>query len=570
MKFASAYWQNPTNFAIASTTVITTPDLFPLSGAGEELPSDINWRELQKLCYRYCKTFGPLRASIDTKSALVAGKGFRVSSHILDVNEFLKDLFTHPRNMLIRKIRGWTWRMLSVCEVFILIVLDEEGNATVRALDENRIGEGKDSGLVTDPDDVTATMFYKYKSATGTEWIPDARFIYENEEILKLRLKNLGAKFDKSKISKTTASAKHKETGGYRRFILHWKNLTGIDEILRDTAPVSTTIEWVNIYVQAKKWEMDYKKALSSYAHVFGFGNSTTGEVTPEGRVLWAKWSKMNEIEKQATGLLSKFSPGTKLWIPPGMTHKIEAPNLPKTSGTDQDILNMAGAGARTPQDMYQGNSGDSTYASLKMSRTPLELEIEDIQYSMELFLRQSLIPLCGIAKIKIGGGKFNSLSSVADQKGDQYTLMPSYPIPWVDELKDGKPVGEKTINVEFWNEDIIAFEWPVVALTGDLDRNANALMGSQHRGVLGLGGSIQETARRLGVQNLNREARKRAIENEIFGEPVIGLQGDTPAPDGSNPNGNTPNGNGPTDGGNKPTDKTQPKPKPTTPVPAK
>lgn len=519
--FAAASWQNPANYSGASTTVTLTPELFTLPDIHDLKASDKNWRNLQKLCYKYCKTFGPLRASVDSKAAMVAGTGFRVSSPVLDIHEFLHDLFYHPRNGLYRKVRGWIWRMLSVCECFLLVVFDEQGNATIRALDEERIGEGEESGLIVDPDDATATLFYAYKGLEEVEWIPDVRFIYEPEELIKIRLKNLGEKFEKDKISKdSTLSSKHKALGGYRRFVIHWKNFTGIDEILRDTAAVSTTLEWINLYIQALKWQMDYKRALSAYTIVLGFGNIQTGETTTEGRVAAAKWLKMTQAEKDATGLTSPLSPGSKVWLMPGMTLKIEAPNLPKLAGDNKDLIDLAGSGARTPMDLWQGQSAGMPYAAVKATRAPLTMEIEDIQGALENFLRHCLLPICMIAKIKQGTGKFRSLADVVDLKsGTDYTLMPSYPIEWPDTIKGGK-VTTKTVNVEPWHEELLAFEWPQIALTDKPDQEANARLGSKHGGTIGLGESQSSAGKRLGIQNFDRERKIRAMEDAKYGEP--------------------------------------------------
>jgi hypothetical protein len=524
---AASNWQNPTNFSTALSTVTELSNLFPLSSVDDALPSDLNWRELQDQSYKYSKTFGPLRSMITQKSQMAAGKGFGFFSPILDVNEFLKDLFLSPRNRLDRKMVGIMQSMKSVVECFLLISLDETGSATVRPLDEKRIGQGKAHGLVTDPDDVTATMFYLYRGGVGQkpEFIPDARFIYEPEEILKIRMdrlkKSTTTNFDEKQIAESTLKPKLKGIfGGYRRFILHWKNLDGIDHILRDTSSVATTLEWINLYVHAMKWELDYKRALSSFVIVMGF------ESTPEGRVAAAKWLKMTDAERERTGLTKPLSPGSRVWLIPGMTLEIKAPQLPRLSQENQDLINMAGSGARMPTDIWSGHSSNTNFAALKLSRAPLSQEIEYDQYALEMFLRRDLVFACGVAKIKVGGGKFTGIASLADPtgKGQEYTLMPTYPMQWVSAMSKGKPTFQ-TVNVEFWHESVMSFEFPIISLEGDVGAEANMLMGSKHTGALGLKISQSSVAKRLTGGNLDKEVRKRAIEDETYGEPVSGAE---------------------------------------------
>lgn len=263
---AAATWQDPTQFAMISTTVQNAIDLFPLSNIDEALPSDFNWRDLQKVCWQYYRTFGPLSASINSKADMTSGYGFSIYSDDLNINEFIRDLVYSDRNGLYAQIISWVIRMQAEGEIFLLIVLDDTGSATIRTIDPNRIGVAKtDYGLIADPDDITSTMFYKYKTAKTVEWIPDIRFINELPDVAKSRMKTLGSKFEPDKISEATKGKSKNVMGGYRRFILHWKNLTGINEILRDTSPISTTLEWINLYIQALKWELDYRKALSAY-----------------------------------------------------------------------------------------------------------------------------------------------------------------------------------------------------------------------------------------------------------------------------------------------------------------
>ena len=95
----------------------------------------------------------------------------------------------------------------------------------------------------------------------------------------------------------------------------------------------------------------------------------------------------MSEDEKKATGLAGALTPGSRIFLRPGVKMEIKSPNLSKGTGENLDLLNMVGAGARTPQDLMQGQSSGATYASLKMSRNPFTISIENLQEKFKNFL---------------------------------------------------------------------------------------------------------------------------------------------------------------------------------------
>lgn len=507
---AASSWQDPSNFTTQSSTVSEIADLFPLSNTDTALPSDVNWRELQKACWSSYRTFGPLRAAIDSKSEMTVGAGFSTYSDILEVNEYLKEIIYSSRNELYEQFNGWVIRMLVESELFILFAIGDDGRITIRTLDPNRIGATKtDFGLVTDPDDITATLFYKYKNASTVEWIPDVRFILESPDVIKERLQRLGEKFEKDKISDTT-KGKNKSTGSYRRFILHWKNFTGIREVKRDTSSTSTTLEWNNLLINAIKWEIDYRKAISAYTVEIRFLDS------PTGKIAWHVWNKMTADQKLATGLTKALSPGSRVYTMPGMQIILHAPQLSTMSGDNQSLFQLSGAGARTPQDLWQGESAGATYASLKASRPPLIAEIENLQSKLSNFLKYKFFRTCMKATIAYGGNFFG-IDGVT-----KYKLLDAYEQEWIEETKIGKP-SIKKIKVELC--EMVKFAWPVVMLDTNPAETANSSLGSKHTGLYGLGVSAETIARKFGVDDLGREKKKQMLEQEKFGPPVPAVQ---------------------------------------------
>lgn len=502
---AAASWQDPANFSTVNATV-TDISTYLARQEGDEKPGDAQWRDLQKQCWGKYRTFGPLNSAVDSKADYVAQAGFSVYSDFLEVNEFLKDLFCHYRNKLYARVTGWVIRMLAEGEQFLLLAVDDQGSMTVRNLDPSNIGSGNtDFGLLLDPDDVTQTVFYNYRTSKKNELIPDARFVLEPEVMVEAK-KRLGKKVDEKKISDLT-KGKSKQMGGYRRFILHWKNLTGIYEYQRDTAALSTTLEWINLYTNALKWELDHKKALCAYTIEVHFDDGISGKVA------WALWQKMSAEAKEATGLTKPLTPGSRVFMMPGMSIKIHAPQLQPLSGSNQDVLNLAGAGARTPQDLWQGQSAGATYASIRSSRPPLIAEIENLQSKFENFLRYEFLRVCFAAKLAMGG-------NILVAGGQKLKLLEAYQVPWVSEVKDGVPKIDM-INVEPC--EVVKFTFPCIRLDPNPEAQANAYLGSKHAGLQSVGLSAETTMKKFGVDDSSRERKKQYIEIAAYGAPITG-----------------------------------------------
>ena len=517
---AAASWQDPDNFA-ANSVAVDEPFVYfePLTDV-ESKDGDPKFKVLQKKCFSAYKTFGPLNASVDSKSNYVVGPGFRLFSSILDINEFLKDLFYSTRNKLWLRIIGWMIRMQAEGELFLLLVFDDFGTATVRALEPGRIGDGEETGLITDPDDWTQTLFYHYKSDDIDEWIPDVRFILEGEYMTE-RQKALGDDFEKDKIEKITKGKGKgaKNMGGYRRFVIHWKNLSGILEYQRDTSSLTTTLEWINLYTKAIKWELDYKKALSSYTIEISFMDSAAGKVAN------AVWQKMTAKQKAATGLTTPLTPGSRVFTLPGIEIEIHSPQLSAAQGGNQEIMDLAGASAKTPQDMWQGQSGSSTNAAIKSTRPPMQAEIESLQHLFKHFFIYEFLRPCMKAKTLMGGKIMTALPK------SKYKLEESYKKDWVGEIKKGKG---KVQQIDVEPIEMVEVSLPVVKLVEEPDKSINAALGSKHGGLISLGVSRETVAKMNGVHNLNDEVRKAIIEDEILG-PIKQPAPDTETKPGNN-----------------------------------
>lgn len=515
--FAATPWQDSANYSSNATSAevlvnITSTDVSNPTAK----PSDVNWRNLQTLSENKFKTSGPLNRAINLKSDLVASSGFSVYSTVKEINEYIRLIFNHHRNKLYQRVNGWMNR-IQTTELFILIVLDDTGFPFIRVLEPQNIGQGTTSkGIITDPDDVPTTLFYEHYVNGEKELIPDAWYILDQEGFME-SFKNLqksDKKIDEKDIKDITkAKGKFK----YRRFVYHWKNLSGMPEYLRDTSAVTTALEWLNLYENMQKWRADYIKALASYAYFFEWNDS------PAGRIDAMLWAKMPAEDKAKHPLMQPLTPGSRLILPRGLKGKAVNPQLGSLTNTNQDIFLYAGAGVGIPSDIFTGNLDGSTYAAIKSTRPVFTIEIENLQYKFMLFLRE-LLRICFAAKITYGGS-FESLGK------EKFKLMDAYDKAWdVKRDKNNKPVldADGNMSIEYIKVEpveMVGFNFPDVKITTEPQAVANSLMGSKHTGLVGLGISPERAVREyFGIDDFEMELRRKAIFEAQHGKLIAGV----------------------------------------------
>lgn len=470
--------------------------------------SDINWRALQSQAETKFKTSGPLLRTISLKADLTSGSGFTVYSHNKEINEYVRLIFKHHKNNLYERVIGWLSR-IQTTELFVLIAFSDDGFPIIRTLEPDKIGSGNDKGMITDPDDASTTMFYKHYIAGDYELIPDAWCVLDPEGFKEAtsRLKD-NDDYDTTKIQAITKS-KQSKWGGYRRFVMHWKNLTGICEYLRDTSAVTTALEWLNLYENSQKWKLDNQKALSAYAYVFSWEDSPLGKL---GALMWENTS---EEDKQKSGILSAYTPGSKIFLAPGMKMLLLNPTLPSLSGSNTDIITLAGSGVGIPNDVFSGSTGDASYASIKSTRPIFAVEIDNLQYKFMLFIIR-LMRVLFTAKIAIGG-------SYVTLGGEKFKLLPAYDLEWDVELDENHQPTGTIDNIKVEPVELVRFSFPDVKITDRPSDLANSLLGSKHAGLYGIGLSSDSVAKHFGIDDIDREKKKQLIEQVKYGKPLTG-----------------------------------------------
>lgn len=485
----SSPWQT----AFASPVFTEDPLSESVSIDGGSKESKPEWRELQKQCWNKYRSFGPLNASVNSKSDYTAGNGFSFYSEDLEIGRFVDELFYAHRNELYARLPGWVTRMQAEVELFLLLAFDEEGRVTIRTLEPSRIaGESDDesTGLITNPDDATQTLFYMYKD----EQIPDINIAYDYESLLKAAKKAKGFDAGKTKNSKAKNKSLFKEVGGYRRFVIHWKNLTGIPEYKRDTSNIAAILEAINLYWMAIKWQMDHKKAQTAYAIEFNFDNS------PPGKLAWILYKNMTPAEKATAGFSGTLAPGSKISTPPGVTVEIHSPQVQKMDGENRDLLNIAGAGAQSPADMFQGDSRGATNASIKSSRPPLEMEIENLQFKLANFMKYGVLR-----------GAFTVASKIKK-------FPETFKKPFLERKPSKEQYDEKIVWLDVEPAELVEVSTPIVRFETNPQEKASAFLGNNHAGLVSKDVSRERAASVLGVKDWKREKDKKHLEDRLYG----------------------------------------------------
>lgn len=466
--------------------------------------NNANWRDQQVACWELFRSFGPINAAISSKADSVAGSGFDAYSDNLEIKAFLKELIYGHHNRIDMRATGWMIRMLAEVETFLLLSIEEQPKLkgkrksplitekpriVIRTLEPSRIGEGSDTGLILNPYDSTQTLFYQYKSSAGDEIIPDINIAY-NPELEKLVSGKLG---DGSKLANSRGKGPLFKELKYRRYVIHWKNLTGILEYERDTPAIASILEFANLYKNAVKWDLDFKKAQSSYAIVFKFEDS------PAGKVVSRLWNGMTAEEKEKTGLTKPIKPGERIFVPLGMNIEIKAPNIQRLSGNNQDLIDLVGAGARTPMDLFQGQASGMPYAQVKASRSPLEMEIDNLQWKFGNFFKYSLLRGCFYLEAIING------------------FPDAFQIEEISEVVDGKPKFEK-VDVE--PVELVNLTFPLIKFESDPLSKVQAYLGTQNGGMTQIGMSEEDIFKSMGVRDYSRQKRKKILEEIQYGKP--------------------------------------------------
>ena len=441
---------------------------------------------MQKECWNKFNKNPQLNSHVRDFMGSLTGYGFTVDSNIAEIADVLYEETYDMRNELHKFLPKFVARSEVEGELFLALSVHEDGFVEVDFMEPSALKGGGDynSGIYYHPKKQTMPLFYQFsvKDNMGREvsQVFPSIYLAHYPEFSKEIPKEWKITEDKLKFSKGN-SRKYKELGGFKTFIISWDRgfLTP-----RNLSHISTTIEWINHYVNLKKWEIDHKKSAGAYLWV----------VTMEDAKAFRTWLKMTPEQRAETGLTAKKTPGGTLILPPGIQINVKNPDLPSISEQDNDIMHMITSGLNKPEDMVTGQTKGDTFSGVKASRGPQSDRTQDQIAYFERFLRYDFWRGVFVLKNKMVGFKL------------QYKINEAF------DFIDKEPKFKK-VNRFAW--DLIDFDFPTSEIS-DVEAKARAYLGVKHPSiveVLGIPRGV--VAKKLGFGSYWKKRLQFETENE-------------------------------------------------------
>lgn len=467
--------------------------------------------QIKEKCKKAYNESPNVGSTINRFASWIWGDNSDIYSDYEQIQDFLDDFQHGWFNDLILGYSEYIINMLVDGEAFPLAtVLNIKGDIRMRSIEDHSIrgGDHHDDGIITDPDDVTVTAFYILDE--GKRLVPDINLFWDPGLYHKFKENKLISNFDE-KIRKSLwqgkGRKKYTEKMGvpFKQFIIPWKNILGIKNLRRSVSSIRKVIFSDKTYDDMLKYTMEYFRAVMSFTDVFEFTPDRLGQQA--FKVISNKMkTEAGRKELYNTGITKPKAPGDTLITMPGLIYKKVSPNLSTPmSGYFQDILQRTSAGLDTPSDMMSSNSGDATFASLKMSRQSPQLAVLFIRSRFQHYMSYSL------------------MRSVFEIKS---RLDPSFPRfleinKAFTNLSTGKDEIKKK-SLPIYHPDILKYSFPDVDLSND-EGKVKAAFGSKHIGAIDeLGLSQEDQAKKLDINDLSRQKQKRMVEDEKYGKKEI------------------------------------------------
>lgn len=446
---------------------------------------------LQRLCWDKFNESPHINTAVRGHVGRLAGFGFEITSDIQEIQEAITETEFDPRNRLYDSWPKFVGRSVLEGELHLLLTVHQKGFVEVDFIDPSNIAGGGEDGVIYHPNKSTMPLFYfvtpspeENKSVTKKTMLIPSVFMAYYPELLKVVKKGGVYKEELTKEARSSNNA-FNSLGGFQRFIVSWdKSLL----TRRNTSHLRTVIQWLNLYENLKKYEIDHKKSAGSYLWV----------VTIEDAKSFRTWLALSDEERRKTGIMAKKTPGATLVMPPGMAIEAKNPSLPTISDQDTDILHMVTGGLNEPEDVSTGQS-KGTFASVKASRGPMSDRISDEMAYFERFL------------------KFDFYRSIFFLKSKASDFPETFSVKTAIDFDDKQEPIFK--DIEYKPEFLIDVSFPVSEVN-DAETSARAFLGVKHgsvNDVLGVPNAI--IAKKMGLGNYRKMRLQDCTEKEKFPE---------------------------------------------------
>jgi len=479
---AFAPWQSPTR---ENDEPILDEDGFSVRGVNTT--NFKKFPELQKACWEKFNSNPHLNSHVRDVMGSLAGYGFDVGSEVEAIEEVIYQEMYDIRNELYKNLPKYVARSEIEGELFLALTVHTDGFVEIDFMDPSSLkgGGSYNSGIYFHPKKLTMPIFYQFDiknndGKTESQIFPSI-YVAHYPEFADLVMKTAKITPGQLKTAKSK-SKKYKNIGGFKTFIVAWDKglLTS-----RNLSHITTTLEWINHYINLKKWEIDHKKSAGSYLWVVSLTDTKA----------FRTWLKMTPEQKKETGLTAKKTPGGTLILPPGVTIECKNPNLPNISEQDTDIMHMITSGLNKPEDMVTGQTKGDTFSGINASRGPQADRVYHEIAFFERFLKYDL---------------WRSIFILRNKLLPNFSLV--YKVKKAYEFKDKEA---KFKNVSFPPWELMDLEFPTSEI-GDVEGKTRAYLGVKHPSVvevLGIPRSI--IAKKLGFGKYLKNRLQYETEEE-------------------------------------------------------
>lgn len=437
---------------------------------------------LQNRCWQKFNENPFVFTTVTDTTGRLTGYGFEQHSTFSKVEDFMHEVWTDPRNMLILHFGKYIARSVIQGELYLVFTVHPDGFVEVDFVSPSVIkGFDNQSGILTAAGKPLFPLMYRMEGSDGSEkFVPSINLAYYPELWAEVK-DNKNVKMGKV-VGKSGKKA-FKELGGYQTFMVQWDQ--GF-VTTRNVGRAKVALEWVEHYDNIKKWELDHKKSSGAYLWAIKIID----------RAAFRLWLSMTDEERNKTGLMAKKTPGGTIMLPPGFELTCINPKLASITNQDDDILKMVSAGLNTPEDVMTGSASGTTYSGTKMSRGPVSDRIQDQVADLERWM--------------IHGFWRGSLWLFHKVTGANW----KHKVERAYKFEDGEP--------KFKKKDVPLHEtievcFPVSEM-GDLEAKAKTYLGVKHGPLTQtLGVANRDVARRLGFQSYHNSRLDAATEEKMY-----------------------------------------------------
>lgn len=486
------------------TATYRDPDGFdsPLIGAKEDSQNVRN--ALQKTCWSKFHNNPQVNTAVRGLVGRLAGAGFETSSGIPKIQEQIEIIEKDHRNRLYHYWPKYVGRSIVEGELFLSLTVHPDGFIEVDFIDPSTVGDGgtEDTGIIFHPRKTLMPLFYNIRLENGDlDQIPSI-YIARYPELITEAKKHKDYDRSAQQLNRSRKKA-YRPLRGYIRFIVSWEKgfITR-----RAVSYLRTILKWLNHYENLKNYEIDHKKSSGAYTWVFTFEDITA----------FRTWLGLSDADRKKTAVMQKLTPGSKLFLPPGMKLEAVNPKLASISDQDTDILQMMTSGLNESTDVTTGSPAGS-YSSVKATRGPMSDRTSDEVAYFDRFQKHDFWSSVFFLMSTVGNfPKTFDVEEAVDFKVTEKKVTNDDGIK--ETIYHTEPIFGK---VQRKPEDLIDIAYPV-SETIDYEGRARAFLGVKHGPIAEtLGIPNEYVAKKIGAGNYRRLRLKKATEDKNYPDLV-------------------------------------------------